>query len=76
MEKKMENEMESWVIKGLFRDPSIQIVPTLGPEVCKFYLHWAISLNPKPLNPIWIPRAQIKIPHHPFRSLFEALEAR
>ena len=28
------------------RDPSIQIIPTLGPEVCKYYLHWAS----------WIPR--------------------
>ena len=28
------------------KDPSIQIIPTLGPEVCKSYLHWAI----------WIPR--------------------
>ena len=24
------------------RDPSIQIIPTLGPKVCKYYLHWAI----------------------------------
>ena len=46
MEKKMENEMETGVIKGLDRDPSIQIIPTLGPKVCKYYLHW----------PIWIPR--------------------
>ena len=46
MEKKMENEMETGVIKGLYRDPSIQIIPTLGPKVCKYYLHWAI----------WIPR--------------------
>ena len=46
MEKKMENEMETGVIKGLYRDPSIQIMPTLGPKVCKYYLHWAI----------WIPR--------------------
>ena len=28
------------------RDPSIQIIPTLGPKACKYYLHWAI----------WIPR--------------------
>ena len=28
------------------RDPSIQIIPTLGPKVCKYCLHWAI----------WIPR--------------------
>ena len=32
------------------RDPSIQIIITLGPKVCKYYIHWAISipaLNPK-----------------------------
>ena len=28
------------------RGPSIQILPTLGRKVCKYYLHWAI----------WIPR--------------------
>ena len=28
------------------RDPCTQILPTLGPKVCKYYLHWAI----------WIPR--------------------
>ena len=28
------------------RDPSIQIITTFGPKVCKYYLHWAI----------WIPR--------------------
>ena len=33
------------------RDPSIQIIPTLGPKVCKYYLHWAI----------WIPRVNIRI---------------
>ena len=42
MEKKMENEMETGVIKGLYRDPSIEIIPTLGPKVCKYYLHWAV----------------------------------
>ena len=26
----------------------MQIIPTLGPKVCKYYLHWAI----------WIPREQ------------------
>ena len=24
------------------RDPGTQIIPTLGPKVCKYYLHWAI----------------------------------
>ena len=46
MEKKMENEMEAGVIWRLYRDRSIQIIPTLGPKVCKYDLHWAI----------WIPR--------------------
>ena len=32
------------------RDPCIQIIPTLGPNVCnKYYLHWAI----------WMPRVSI-----------------
>ena len=44
MEKKMENDMESEVIKGLSRDPSIQKIPTLGPKVCKYDLHWAIRI--------------------------------
>ena len=43
----MGNEMESGVIWGLYRDPSIQIAPTLGPNVCKYDLH----------QTIWIPRA-------------------
>ena len=30
------------------RDPSIQIIPTLGPKVCKYYLHWAIWI---PIHP-------------------------
>ena len=33
------------------RDPSIQIIPTLGPKVCKYHLHWAI----------WIPRASFEM---------------
>ena len=32
------------------RDPCIQIIPRLGPKVCKNYLHWAI----------WIPRLHVK----------------
>ena len=43
----MENEMDTGVIKGLYGDPSTQMISTLGPKVCKCYLHWAI----------WIPRA-------------------
>ena len=46
-----EHEMETGVIKGLDRDPSIQIIPTLGPKVCIFYLRWAI----------WIPRKSPKV---------------
>ena len=42
MEKKMENEMETGIIQGLYRDPSIQIIPTLGPKVYKYYPHWAV----------------------------------
>ena len=40
------------------RDPSIQIMPTLGLRVCKYYLHWAI----------WIPRAVA----HRFRTTSQA----
>ena len=48
MDKKMENEMDAGVMKGLYRDPSTHIVPTLGPKVCIYHLHWAI----------WIPRVK------------------
>ena len=44
MEKNMENEMETGVIKGLYRDPSIQIIPALGPKVCLNHLHCAIRI--------------------------------
>ena len=27
------------------RDPTIQIIPTWGPKVCKYYLHWAIWIT-------------------------------
>ena len=37
--------LETRVLKGLYRHPSMQIILTLSPEVCKCYLHWAIS-NP------------------------------
>ena len=33
------------------KDPSIQIIPTLGRKVCKYYLHWAI----------WIPRVRLSV---------------
>ena len=33
MENKMENQMETAVIKGLYRDPSMQVIPTLGFKV-------------------------------------------
>ena len=33
MEKNMENEMETVVLKGgLYRDPRMQIIPSLGPK--------------------------------------------
>ena len=39
----METTIVYW---GYYRDPCTQIIPTLGPKVCKYYLHGAI----------WIPR--------------------
>ena len=43
----MEDSSPSRSSFGAFpRDPSIQIIPTLVPKVCKYYLHWAF----------WIPR--------------------
>ena len=45
MDKKMNMKWKLG-LWGLYRDPSIQIIPTLGPKVCKYYLHWAF----------WIPR--------------------
>ena len=30
---------------------SIQMIPTLGPKLCKHYLHWAT----------WIPRVRIRL---------------
>ena len=50
MEKRIENETETGVMRGVrYRVQHTQIVPTLGPTVCKYYLHWAI----------WIPRVII-----------------
>ena len=45
MEKKMENEMETGVIKGLYGE----VLLTLGRKVLKYYLHWTI----------WIPRVRV-----------------
>ena len=39
------------------RDPSIQIIPTLGATVRECYLHWAI----------WIPRGSKVIAQHPLK---------
>ena len=50
MEKRRENEMNIGVIEGLYKDPSIQIIPTLGPKGCDYYLHWAT----------WIPLALVR----------------
>ena len=51
------------------RDPSIQIIPTLGPKVCEYYLHLAI----------WIPRVNldgsVETPLQPDRLLRRAFEA-
>ena len=33
------------------KDPSIQIIPTLGPNVCRYYLHWAIWIPMDNFNP-------------------------
>ena len=47
MEKKMDNEMEIGVIKMLYRDPSIEIIPPLGPKVCNStYIGLFGSLGP------------------------------
>ena len=35
----MENHCS--ILGAIHRDPSIQIIPALGPKVCKYYLHWA-----------------------------------
>ena len=45
MEKDIENEIETGVIKGIYRDPSIQTVPASGPKVCNYFLRWAIWIS-------------------------------
>ena len=42
MKKNMENEMDTGVMKGLYWDPSMQLIPMLGIKVCKYNPHWAI----------------------------------
>ena len=42
MEKNMQHEMETGVIKGIYKVSSSQKIPTLGPEVYTYYLDWAI----------------------------------
>ena len=49
----MENEMETKDLKWLSRDPSIQIILTLGPKVYKYYLQWDI----------WMPTERV-VAHH------------
>ena len=39
--------METRVFKGLYRDPSIQTIPTLGPKACNQYLRGAIDPEPQ-----------------------------
>ena len=54
MEKKMDNEMQTGVIKGLYRDPSTQIVLTLGPApkpVHSTYIGLGRSLGHPFINP-------------------------
>ena len=34
--------METGVIIALYRDPCIQVAPTLGLTVYKYHLHWAV----------------------------------
>ena len=36
--------MKCLEIQGFARDPSTQIIPTLGPKVCRYCLHWAIRI--------------------------------
>ena len=44
-----------WAIENfrIPRDPTIQVMPTLGPNVCKCYLHWAIWI-PEPQTPCYM----------------------
>ena len=49
----MENKMEASVERGLYRDPGIQIIPTLGPK----------TVNINYISAIWIPRACLRLLH-------------
>ena len=40
------------------RDPSIEIIPTLGPKDCEFCLHWAI----------WILKGVFRATEHAYRA--------
>ena len=42
MENQTENEMETGVMYGVYKDPRLLLIPTLGPKVYEDYLHWAI----------------------------------
>ena len=46
---KMGNGMETGTIV-VHRDPSIQIILTLGPKLRKCYLHWAVWIHGDNLN--------------------------
>ena len=48
MEKKMATELETGDRKGPYRDPGIQLMSTLGLQVCKCYLHRATWI---PIHP-------------------------
>ena len=45
MQTSVESEMEAEVIEVLDRVPSTQIIPTLGPKVCKYYLFGSLGLG-------------------------------
>ena len=62
----MENQMETGVMWGLYWDPSIPIIPTLGPKICKYYLHWAI----------WTPRECISYRDQVYKSCMKLIRGK
>ena len=47
----MEHGIELWrYFMGLYRDPCTHIIPTVGPKVCKYYLHWASGISMESLS--------------------------
>ena len=41
----MDETVETGVIEGLDKDPSIQMIPTLGPTACTYNLLWAVWIR-------------------------------